>query len=161
MIFYEYLYLNIISPYLYLCRLSVLDYPGAITTNDFNPRFTSSLFQKIIARWTKIAMVRNAAWTKSVFQKKIVRKIIVTRITIATAMTAALTEDVTQRKTVINVMSITIAMAMNAAWMESAIPSMTVILINVSPISIARLRTVAMNIGDAEQQILVNDQKIV
>ena len=105
-------------------------------------------------------MVRSVAWTKSVFQKRIVKKIIVTRITIATAMTAALMEDVTQRKTVINVMSITIAMAMNAAWMESAALRMIVILIIVSPISIARLRTVAMNIGDAEQQILVNDPKI-
>ena len=106
-------------------------------------------------------MVRNAAWTKSVFQKKIVKKIIVTRITIATAMTAALMEDVTQRKTAINVMLITIATDMNAAWMESAVLRMIVILIIVSPISIARLRTVAMNIGDAEQQILVNDQRIV
>ena len=106
-------------------------------------------------------MARNAAWTKNVFQKKIVRKIIATRTTIATAMTAALMEDVTLRKTVINVMSITIAMAMNAAWMESAVLRMIVILIIVSPISIARLRTVAMNIGDAERQILVNDPKIV
>ena len=98
---------------------------------------------------------------KSAFQKKIVRKIIVTRTTIATAMTAALMEDVTQRKTVINAMLITIATDMNAAWTESAALRMIVILIIVSPISIARLRTVAMNIGDAEQQILVNDQKIV
>ena len=98
---------------------------------------------------------------KSVFQKKIVRKIIVMRTTIATAMSVVLMEDVTQRKTVINVMSITIATDMNAAWTESAAQSMTVILINVSPILIAHLRTVAMNIGDAELQILVNDQKIV
>ena len=76
-------------------------------------------------------------------------------------MTAALMEDVTQRKTVINAMLITIAMDMNAAWMESAAQSMIVILINVTPTSIARLRTVAMNIGDAELQILVNDPKIV
>ena len=89
------------------------------------------------------------------------KKIIVTRITIATAMTVVLMEDVTQRKTVINVMSITIAMDMNVAWTESAALRMIVILIIVSPISIARLRTVAMNIGDAEQQILVNDPKIV
>ena len=132
-----------------------------ITTKDFNPRFTSSPLQKIIARWTKIATARNVAWTKSVFQKKIVKKIIVTRITIAMAMTAALMEDVTQRKTVNNVMSITIATDMNAAWTESADQRMIVILIIVSPISIARLRTVVMNIGDAEQQILVNDPKIV
>ena len=139
----------------------MLDYHGAITTNDFNPRFISSLLRKNIVLWTKIATARSAVWTRSAFQKKIVKKIIVTRITIATAMIAALMEDVTQRKTVINVMLITIAMAMNAAWMESAVPSMIVILINVSPISIARLRTVAMNIGDAEQQILVNGPKIV
>ena len=106
-------------------------------------------------------MVRSVAWTKSVFQKKIVRKIIVTRTTIATAMTVVLMEDVTLRKTVINVMSITIAMDMNAAWTGSAVPSMIVILIIVSPISIAHLRTVAMNIGDAELLILVSDQKIV
>ena len=106
-------------------------------------------------------MAKNVAWTKSVFQKRIAKKIIVTRIMIATAMNAALLEDVTQRKTVISVMLITIAMDMNAAWMESAVLRMIVILIIVSPISIARLRTVAMNIGDAEQQILVNDPKIV
>lgn len=76
-------------------------------------------------------------------------------------MTAALMEDVTLRKTVINAMLITIAMAMNAAWMEFADLSMIAILIIVLPISIARLRTVAMNIGDAEQQKLVNDPKIV
>jgi hypothetical protein len=105
--------------------------------------------------------VTNVAWTKSAFQKKIVKKIIVTRTTIATAMTAALMEDVTQRRTVINVMLITIAMAMSAAWTESAVLRMIVILTIVSPISIAQLRTVAMNIGDAELQILVNDPKIV
>ena len=75
-------------------------------------------------------------------------------------MTAALMEDVTQRKTVINVMSITIAMAMNAAWMEYVILSMIAILVNVAMILIANLMNAARTMADADLQIAVIDQKI-